>query len=148
MVTRVGVLALGLVACVSGPTELVVTTDTDLAIPDDIDTMRVEVVGAEGELQISSARLGPGEQPPPRTVIVRSETGYLGPYRIRARGLLDETTVVERVVDVELEAESSLVLAIDLSSSCVGVTCDTGETCEAGDCRSTVVDRSELSDFE
>jgi hypothetical protein len=140
-------IALALGACTSPRTELIIVTDTDLAIPTEIDGMRVEVTGPGGEIETAVARFTAGDPPPPRFVGLVPQAERLGPYTIRARATLGGGTVVERVAVVELQPERTLVLYLDLLRSCTTQDCSTGMTCAAGGCRSTTIAPTELTEW-
>lgn len=142
------VLAASLFGCTTARTEILVVTDTDLAVPSELDAFRVEVTGPGGAMQASTARFGPGDPLPPRTLGLVYDQGRLGPYRVRVQGAHHGGVILERVAKVAFQRGTTLVLRVDLTRDCVGVSCNAEETCAAGVCRPVLVGPDELTPFE
>ena len=131
---------LSAVACSSessdAPTQIVVTVDSDLAVPGELDTVRIQVVG-HGKSDPADADLR--KQGLPRTLGLVHDSGPLGPLTIRASGLLDGKVVIEKEVLTSFVEHSTSLLTIELESACKGLFCGDGLTCEHGTCVSTPV---------
>ena len=139
----VGLLALALAGCSGSPrTEVIVVVDTDLAIPDTIDRLVIEVTSPSGVVREAEAALGDGEPSPPRTLGLLPEGGALGPYEVVARGLLGETEVVSRRARFSFVLGTTAVLTMHLVDDCVGRDC-AGRTCGERGCED--VARADLS---
>ncbi len=135
-------------ACTTPRTEILVVTDTDFAIPGELDAFEIDVTGPGGATQSSTASLGSNELAPPRTLGLVYDGGRLGPYRVRVRGTHLGIPVIERTAEVTFEREKTLALHIDLTRDCLGVSCGADQTCEHGACRSVVVSPDELTPFD
>jgi hypothetical protein len=133
----VAVIALG---CTRARTEILVVTDTDYAVPDEIDEMRIVVEAPDGSTSEATADFGGGDPAPPRTLGLVHEGGRLGPFHVRATGRLRGTTVITREAEVSFVSGRTLVLRLDLLSRCEGVTCGAGESCGEDGCASIEVD--------
>jgi hypothetical protein len=120
----------------NAPTQIVVTVDSDLAVPGDIDSVRIQVVG-NGKSDVADADLT--KEPLPRTLGLVHSSGPLGPITIRATGLLAGEPVVEREVVTSFVEHSTSLLTIALESACKGVFCQDGLTCDHGVCDTTPV---------
>jgi hypothetical protein len=140
-------LLLATVGCTTPRTEILVVTDTDFAVPGELDEMRIVVLGPGGETQSSIATLGPGQAPPPRTLGLVHDGGRLGPFVVRVDGSLRGIRIVERVAEVHFQPQRTLILHMDLTRSCAGVSCQSEETCASGSCRSIVIEPDELEPF-
>ncbi len=141
--------ALTLGSCArSSATELLVVVDSDLAVPDQLGSVRVDIEGlSTGPVSAIGELTGVRGRPLPRSVGVVYEGGPLGPLTVRAAGFLGDAEVVSRAAQVSFVPGHTKVLALELSESCVGVTCEASETCEAAACRSIVVDPDELVEY-
>ncbi len=129
-------------------TEVIVVTDTDLSIPDEVDSFRIDVTAPGGEMQSSTATFEPGELGPPRALGLVNDSGRLGPYTVRAQAVRRSGVVVERTAIFTFQSQRTLVLQIDLARSCLGRTCPLGQTCADGACRSTQIFPNELEDYQ
>lgn len=139
-VSTLFLLLLGsLMACGSDPsqTQLVVTVDSDLRSPSEIDRVTLDM-GAHATAKSGSADLR--EEPLPRTVGLVHDSGPLGPFVIKATGWLGDQRVVEREVETSFASGKTLKLTITLSSACKDMFCTDGMTCVAGSCE--VVERT------
>ena len=121
--------------CHSPLTEAVVTTDTDLSIPTDIDAVRwtVDATGIGGQVQTVELPLSDETRLPVVLPIVR-ESGPLGPIVVVAQGLSEGEPVVSRVARFHFVEGRSIVVPMNLARDCVGVTCNEAETCVDGRC--------------
>ena len=84
-------LVLALAGCGEDRTEIFVVVDSDLSVPDEISELRIEVTtpGPRPETRSSTATLAAsGDDALPRTLGLVHEGGELGPFEIRAVGLI------------------------------------------------------------
>lgn len=150
--TRVVALTASLLAfvgCTTPRTEVIVITDTNMAVPDQIDELRIEVTSPDGDVQSASAFLQvPGAAPPPRTLGLVHDDGQLGPFRVRAIGRLDDVNVIERVAVFTFQPQRTLVLRLDLNRDCLGTMCSSEMTCAGGTCRSVQIEPDELEPWD
>ena len=127
-------LAALLVGCTS-VTEIVIEVDTDLAIPTEVDALRVTADVFGGAPRTSVASLGAGEIAPPRTITLLYRGGPLGPVHVEAAALLSSSVRVAATRVLAFEPGRSVRVRIDLEAACVGVPCPASQTCSAGVCR-------------
>ncbi|MFK7986291.1 MAG: hypothetical protein AB8I08_09685 [Sandaracinaceae bacterium] len=141
--------ALGLLGCEANtPTQILVEVDTDLLIPDQVDTFTVVATAPDGRVQRAVAALGPGLLPPPRTVTLLYREGALSPFEVTVSAETGGTETVRRSGVVAFRPSETRVWRVQLASACVGVACEAGETCEAGTCRPDVVGEDELEPWD
>jgi hypothetical protein len=139
-------LALG--ACsaseLSEQTQIVVTVDSDLKVPAEIDRLRIEITG-NGSAPVAEADLT--SDPLPRTLGLVHGGGPLGPITIKVSGLLGSSTVVERELVTSFVKNTTSLISVELESACKNVFCDDGATCVAGVCQGIpVVDPDDQPD--
>jgi hypothetical protein len=132
--------------CTEDLTQVVVVVDTNLAIPDQIDSIALEVDAREigGDVSKRDGSLGAGGSNLPITLGLLHESGPLGPVRVLARGLHADDVVLEREALFHFQKGRILMLRLDLMADCLGVDCDAGMTCVNGSCRSGEVAPNEL----
>jgi len=138
------VLSMLLAAC-GGRTEVLVVTDSELAVPSELDQLHVVVTAPDGTTQESVASLGPGEPSLPRRLGLVHEGGPLGPFTVLVEGRLADAVVLSREARFEFQAGETRVLQMHLLRSCVGVTCPSGQTCGETACRTNDVGSGDLS---
>jgi hypothetical protein len=126
-------LALGCSAEPDALTQIQVTVDSDLDVPDQLDRVAIEVAGMVTD-EAASADLR--EQGLPRRLTLVHEGGRLGPVRVTATGFHGDSQVVERVVETQFESGELVSLAIELQRACLPVSCPAGSSCADGECRS------------
>jgi hypothetical protein len=141
-------LGLALCACSDGRTQILIEVDSELLVPDRLDEIAIAAEGPDGRTQRASARLGPGELPLPRTLGMVHEDGPLGPYTVTVTGRRAEAEVVRRTGTLTFQAGRTLVWRVTLLEACVGVSCEAGQTCAAGGCRSAEVLPGELDEWD
>ena len=129
-------------------TELVVVVDSDLSVPSELDQIRVRATSPDGDTQESSAALGEGQTPLPRSLVLRHAGGALGPFAVEVAGRRGSATVLERVAQVTFVRGSSLVLPLHLVSACRQLECEDGESCGERGCESVVVDSDQLAPWQ
>jgi hypothetical protein len=134
---RTSILALlflaGVTACgdTEGPTQLVVTVDSDLDTPSQIDRVTVDV---EGRASAKAASADLNDAPLPRSIGLVHDTGRLGPFIVKATGWLGSQRVVEKQVETSFVKGKTTELDIELERACQGHFCSEGFTCVAGAC--------------
>jgi hypothetical protein len=139
-------LAILLFACSKTPTtELMVVVESDLSIPAELDTIRIDVLGPQGETRMSTGTLSSATNLP-ATVGLEYRSGALGPLSVQVLGQRQGTTVVQRQADVDFVRGEVRILRMRLDRACVGMTCP-GQTCAAGVCRVVRVEASELEPY-
>jgi hypothetical protein len=142
-------LGLCLLAC-SAPelprTEIVVVVDTDLALGEEVDTLRIEATGPDETVQRASVELAAGTKLPHTLGLVR-EGGALGPLRVVVVGLLGDEEIIRRAAELSFIADKTLSLPMHLVTSCLARECGRGETCSELGCVATSVDATRLADW-
>lgn len=127
-------------------TELLVVTDTDLAVPAELDTVRFVVRGPSGDEQRAEARWGEGgARPAVLGLVRRSESA--GPLEIDVIGERSGVEILRRSARVSFVPGRASMLRMDLLRDCVGSTCGPGSTCGDAGCRSIDVAPSEVVDW-
>jgi hypothetical protein len=125
-------LSLGCSSELTDRTQIVMTVGSDLAVPADLDRVRVEVTG-NASAQLAEADLR--KTPLPRTLGLVHGGGPLGPITVRVSGLLGTTTVVERKLVTSFIAHQTSLVSVELESACKNVFCEEGATCVDGTCQ-------------
>lgn len=136
------VLAAALVLLASGcegVTEIVVEVRSDLAVPEELDEIRVEVDGTQvgaGRQQRRIPLTGTGDDGPalPVRVVLVHDGGPLGPLRVIARGVAGGDEVVSQSARTAFRRGRTVILPMALSRSCRDRTCGAEETCVDGRC--------------
>jgi len=116
-------------------TQIQVTVDSDLDVPDQLDRVTIGVAGMVTD-EAASADLSERGSPLPRRLTLLHQVGPLGPVRVTATGFQGGTQVVERVVETRFESGKLVPLAIELQRACLDVSCPDGASCDDGECRS------------
>ena len=127
-------LALAAIGGCSSPTEIVVVVDTDLPVPDAIDTVDVVVERADEESRVASRVLdvdGPAE---PTTVVVEHRSGPRRSVSFTAIGRKDGVEVIRTEARTEFVEGERLVLELPLLAQCFGIDCPDGERCGIDGC--------------
>ncbi len=133
-----------LAGCRGATTQLVVVVDTDLAIPSALDQVRVTV--SDGDTRMASEEQSlRSASALPLTVSVVPDGDFLGPIDVIAVGTRGGSEVVRRRARVTLVRGESRLLRLDLVADCVGVQCDTDESCGPSGC--ATVDVGELPEW-
>jgi hypothetical protein len=121
--------------CAPSATQLVVVVDTDMAIPGEIDEVRLEVTRPDGTSEVEMRGVAT-RMALPLSVGVIADGEVLGPIDVIATGYHDGDFVIDRTATVTLVRGETRVLSLFLLSNCRDVDCDEGETCgEGGTCR-------------
>jgi hypothetical protein len=137
-------------SCAERPlTEIVVVVDTRMRIPEQLDTLEIEITPPAGPVSRRLASLS-GEEALalPITLSVVHRGGALGPVTVTVNGRLGTDVVVTRQAEVSFALGRTLVVLLPLEAACVGVACAERETCAAGACRDVVLSPSEIGLFD
>lgn len=145
-------VALAATSCSSSDaTQLVLAVDTDLSIPDAVDSIQLTVTGPGGMRQTADVDLTTGAVRPLtlglRPTAMAIAEGTLGPVEIIATAELAGSPVVERRVVTAFVSGSSLLLEILLSERCRGVACGADESCDGAVCVPAAIPAQSLPDF-
>lgn len=126
-------------------TEVIIVVDSDLDVPDELDTAFIEVKGPTGDVRQATARLD-GERgiPLPRTLGVVHRGGPLEPLDVLVEGRLGRRAIIQRHARTGFVEGETRVLRMWLLRSCVGKMCDVDETCTEQGCRSQDVSPEDL----
>lgn len=143
---KLGLLALLLsfaAACKSkDDTEIVVAVWSDLAVPTEIDTVRVDVTGPTDNSSNSFALTAGGEADETK-LPVRLELVPLAAknatFTVKATGLLGRTEIVSQSARVVFVPGQALLLKLFLGRACEAVTCPADTTCASGACNQAIV---------
>ena len=135
VVRAVAIFSLALVtACGTDPTQIMVVVRSDLAIPNELDEVRINVFGL-GDQPTVDADLRAGSLP--RTLALVRTGGPLGPIVVEARGYLAGALVVTRRAEVAFVEEDARMLELWLLGDCAGIECgDDTLTCTESGCAS------------
>ena len=154
MVSRmrvVGVVAILAVwaGCSEDPrTEIIVSVDSNLSVPGQLDEILIGVVDPDMELKEATATLGEGQPPLPRTLGLVHEDGSLGPYEIRVVGRHAGADVVVRRARTSFIHGKTLLLEMDLLAECRENVCALSTTCTADGCQPVDVDPETLPEWQ
>jgi len=105
-----------------GLTELVVTVESDLDVPGELDAILISVEG--GSAQDVDVDLT--ESPLPQSLSLVHFGGPLGPFHVEAVGTRDGEEVARASVDAFFEIDRSIQLTIHLTAGCTGPLCGNG----------------------
>lgn len=140
-------IALLLAGCANESlTELLVVSDTDLAVPGELDTVRFVVRGADGTEQRADALWSEGS-PRPAVLALVQRNEQSGPLEIDVVGELAGVEVVRRSARVSFVSGRTMMLRMDLLRACAGRACDGDQTCGELGCRALDVASSELAEW-
>lgn len=134
-------------ACSSARTEVLIVVDTDLGVPDEIDQIRVDLIGPNGETRRSEGALRDVEDLP-RTLGVVDTTHTARTVRATVTGLRGGANVIQRRAVFQLVPRETRILRLDLLRSCVGVSCAAEETCAENGCRPIEITPQELVPYD
>lgn len=132
-------LALGLLAvagatgCGDSVTQLIVVTDTDLAVPGEIDEVALTFVSEAGTMEQRRARFAEAGAPSlPLHVSVLPAAD--APVTVTAVGLLRGAAVVTAVARTSVGAGETAMVRLLLLRDCAGAACGPMESCGASGC--------------
>ncbi len=127
-------------------TEVLVVIDTDLAVPAELDELRVDVIGPDGVARRSEGRLsGPDELP--RTLALVHRGGALGPVSVTVTGIAAGSNVVQRRARFDFVPGETRVLRMTLLGACAATRCVGDVTCGENGCRPILVPAEELEPY-
>jgi hypothetical protein len=133
------------------PGQLVVAISTDMALPEQIDTIEV-VVSVNGKTLLDNPMPtgeGFGAQPIPATLTLVAGPDPTVPATIRVIGLRNNVARTLRQVVTTIPSESTAMLRMPVQWLCDGKTdCGEGATCKAGKCVLDSEDSSTLPNYE
>lgn len=139
-------LGLWLTSCGSGNTELIVTLDSELVAPGDIDTFEVDVMAGNGARRtVRKPLVGPNATSLPYVFGIENALGDPEEVVVTVTGLALDNERIERRVRVSFVSDRRIELAVTLERSCLDVLdCGEGLTCREGGCASDVARDAEL----
>ena len=139
-------LALLALACSADPlTEIVVVADTDLAVPRELDAIRIVVTDEQGQEREALADLAAGApRPVTLDLVARNGLRTLGVVVI---GELGGVEMLRRTARVRFRERRTVALRMDLWSACRGELCGAERTCGDDGCRSVEIADADLSDW-
>jgi hypothetical protein len=129
-------LALGCSSSKGSDTEMVVMVWSDLAVPTQLDSVRVDILGQTTARTLSfplTAGAEDGKKLPLQISLVPGDDQHLG-FEVKVTGLLGGTAVVSQEVSSSCILGQRRVLTTFLGRSCVSVSCSPGLTCSGGSC--------------
>ena len=140
------VLAAIVAGCSVEPTRIVVVTQTDLAVPAELDALTIEVdaTAIGGSQQVRMTPLDGDRVAPPIVLAIVHDGGELGPITVRVWGFHEGEVVVERAARLSFVPGRSVLLRVDLVRACRDHDCEGGRSCEAGACVPLDVDAQSL----
>ena len=128
------ILCLG---CDSGPrTEVIVSVDSNLSVPSELDHIRIDVVAPDGTTQSSQATLGEGQPPLPRTLGLVHTGGAIGPFEVTVTGLVGGAESLTRLGRFTFVVGQTLAFPLHLVRSCRDQPCSGDATCTETGCQS------------
>jgi hypothetical protein len=127
-------------------TEVVVVVDSDLALGEELDALRIEVTGPGDMAQSASAELDAASALP-QTLGLVHERGARGPIRVLVLGLLDGREILRREAELSFIDGKTLSLPMHLVRACVAHACGEAQTCSEHGCVSSDVDATRLAEW-
>lgn len=124
-------------------TAIVVSVDTDLSVPSEIDAIRMDVVGPDGRERFGLADLTQAELPVAIGIV--HQRGPLSTLEVTIVGLVGNTVQVTRTGRTAFVSEQQKLMVLDLRRACVSVACDSGQTCVDGRCVTDTIDPAVLA---
>ena len=153
--TTLGVLAALFAGACGEPTpltEILVVVDSDLQVPEALDTVSLEI------LRPPDVPLGPFTQlvdpskrfavPLPVSVGIKASSDPTRRITVVATGVRRTDVVVEQQADVDFQEGRVVVLCIRLDADCQDVVCEDDTTCRGGMCTSPAVGAGELQLYD
>lgn len=139
-------LGLVLTSCGSAKTELIVTLNSELAAPGDIDTFELDVMLENGARRtLRRPLVGPNATTLPYTFGIENALGESEEVVVTVTGSALDTERIERRIRATLVSDRRIELAVTLERSCLDVLdCGEGLTCREGGCTSDLARDGEL----
>ncbi len=137
-------LALGTALASAGcatRTEVILVVDSDIV---GLNQITVSSTSPSGAMQSSSAVIGVGDLPLPRSLGMTWSSGPLGPYTVLVTGYHNGVALVSRTASFSFVQNQTRTLRLDLLLRCQNVTCTSGQTCGETGCGSIAVPESAL----
>ena len=140
--------------------ELMLAMQTDLELPKDVDTVRIEVTAYGKSLFAQNYAVGPGGVKIPATLgIVGDPSSPGSPIEVRVIASQAGTYRVLRDVTTTVPPDRTAILRMPLAWLCwnqvtadstntAQSTCPADQTCIAGECVANALDSTELADFD
>jgi hypothetical protein len=141
------IAALGAFACDAPRTEVLIVVDTDLRVPDELDEVRVDLIGPNGEIRRSEGSLTHQDELP-RTVGVVDRANGARMVRVTVTGLHAGANVVQRRAAFAFVPHETRMLRVTLLARCVGVVCPSDQSCGEDGCRSMQVGPEEIARYD
>lgn len=129
----IALVCLALAGCASDSIVLV-TVESDLAVPAELDEVTVQIEGRS-----ASARLVDGASLP-ATLELRASGDRLGPFDLRVSGRHGGAEVIAVTRPIMFSPGATVAVTVVLDDACAAVMCMTGEHCEGGACRADAID--------
>jgi len=132
-------------------TEIAVVVWGDLAIPAEMDNIRVDVKGPS-ETRSFAFPLTTSSEPgkntlPIRLSLVPPDNKNLA-FEVTATGLLGNAVVVFQSKSLSFLPGQRKVLTLNLGRACAGIPCTPGSTCAGGLCIPTLISATSLPDYD
>lgn len=126
-------------------TELVVSVQSDVPVPKDLDAVKIQVLRAGVEIESREFPVGAGQQPLPGTLGVVSGGDPSQSVDVIVTGKFQSTTRVIRHVRTTFVKDAAVMLPIPLRFACFDTPdCGEGQTCVGGACKAIDVDPATL----
>jgi hypothetical protein len=144
-------LALGCSSSPGSDTEMVVMVWSDLAVPTELDNVRVEITGQTATRSLSyplTAGTENGKTKLPLQISLVPGNDQQLAFDVKVTGLLNGNIVVSQEASSSCILRQRRVLTLFLGRSCVNTSCGSGLTCVGGNCASIVVSPSTLPVYD
>ena len=122
-------------------TKIVVAVWSDLAVPTESDTIRIEVAGPNGNTSDSfrlTAGAEPGKTKLPAVLELVPLAAKNATFTVKATGQLGMADLVSQSARVSFVSGQALLLKLFLGGACKGASCGADFTCSAGACSQPV----------
>jgi hypothetical protein len=122
-------------------TKIVVAVWSDLAVPAELDTIRIEVTGPTGtgsKTFVLTAGSEAGKTRLPATLDLVPLGAKDATFTVKATGLHVQTELVAQTARISFVAGQTLLLKLFLARDCQVVTCPADHTCAAGACNQPI----------
>jgi hypothetical protein len=127
-------LALTFAACEpeGADTSILITVDSDLKVPSEIDRITVNAAGMQEGVDEPSADLR--EKGLPRSIVLTHAGGPYGPFEVVVSAYLENTLVAQKTLRTSFLPGIHSRLSVNLARGCANVFCGDALTCSAGAC--------------
>jgi hypothetical protein len=133
--------------CTGPRTEVLVVVDTDLRVPEELDEVRIDLLGPGGEPRRAQGSVETAADLPKTLGIVDATNREMRSVHVTVTGLRRGANVVQRRAEFVFVPTETRILRIDLLRACVGVSCPAGQTCGEEGCRGVEVAAAELTPY-